>query len=202
MKKTSVVIISLFILFLLAMGIVLFDNNLVFDEAIYQFIISFRCSFLDKFFIYFTRLGDTITIIGIVLLFLILFRNKDAVGLVVCALFSVILNNLIKYILRRPRPDHLRLIVQGGYSFPSGHAMISVFVYGYLLYLTLIKVKNKILKILLSIFFVLLILLIGISRIYVGVHYPTDVLAGYFLALAGIILIINFSKRLWGNKNV
>ena len=110
------------------------------------------------------------------------------------------LNTIIKNIIQRPRPDHLRLIKQGGYSFPSGHSMIAVCVYGTLIYLVHKKVKNKKIKILLEVLLTLLILLIGISRIYVGVHYPSDVLTGYLISI--IILIVNISaleKQFRGN---
>ena len=90
----------------------------------------------------------------------------------------------------RPRPDHLRLIKQNGYSYPSGHSMISIAVYGFLIYYVYHKVKNKALKIALIILLSLLIILIGISRIYVGVHYPSDVLGGYTLSLLIIIVVI------------
>ena len=69
--------------------------------------------------------------------------------------------------------------------------MIAVCVYGTLIYLVHKKVKNKKIKILLEVLLTLLILLIGISRIYVGVHYPSDVLTGYLISI--IILIVNIS---------
>ena len=78
--------------------------------------------------------------------------------------------------------------------------MIAVCVYGTLIYLVHKKVKNKKIKILLEVLLTLLILLIGISRIYVGVHYPSDVLTGYLISI--IILIVNISvleKKIRGN---
>ena len=102
--------------------------------------------------------------------------------------------------MQRPRPDHLRLIKQGGYSFPSGHSMIAICVYGTLIYLVHRKVKNRKIKVALEILLTIIILLIGISRIYVGVHYPSDVITGYLISI--IILIINISileKQFRGN---
>ena len=94
-------------------------------------------------------------------------------------------------IVCRSRPDHLRLVKQGGYSFPSGHSMITVCFYGLLMYLIMKKVKNKYLKIVSMIILSIIVITIPISRIYVGVHYPTDVVAG--LSLGGIVLILSIN---------
>ena len=75
--------------------------------------------------------------------------------------------------------------------------MIAICVYGIMIYLINKKIKNKKIKIALSILLTLLILAIGISRIYVGVHYPSDVLGGFLLSLAIIILNITFTDKLY-----
>ena len=197
MKKKYLIIISMFLIIFLGMlGIVLFDKNLIFDSTIYNFIISFRCDALDVFFKTITKLGNTLTIIGIVCLFVLIFKNKYSLLLVISALDSVILNTMIKHIVRRERPSVLRLISQGGYSFPSGHAMISVCVYGFLLYLAFSKIKNKYLKYICSFLLFILIISIGLSRIYVGVHYASDIIAGYSLALIEVILLVQLDKNI------
>ena len=197
MKKKYLIIISMFLIIFLGMlGIVLFDKNLIFDSTIYNFIISFRCDTLDIFFKTITKLGNTLTIIGIVCLFVLIFKNKYSLLLVISALDSVILNTIIKHIVRRERPSVLRLISQGGYSFPSGHAMISVCVYGFLLYLAFSKIKNKYLKYICSFLLFILIISIGLSRIYVGVHYASDIIAGYSLALIEVILLVQLDKNI------
>lgn len=190
--------ILFFILFLMVLFIYLFDKKLVFDEFVYENIISIRGDFLDKYFITVTKLGNPITILFLLLLFVLFFRNKFGITLVISCMTSLISNSLIKNIFRRIRPTHIRLIKQGGYSFPSGHAMISICFYGYLLYLVIKKVKNKYLKYILSLFLIVIILSIGISRIYVGVHYPTDVLAGYFLATCELVIVVNRCRRWFG----
>ena len=110
-------------------------------------------------------------------------------------IISVVSNQVIKYIIRRDRPSVLKLIKQGGYSYPSGHSMIAVAVYGLLIYFVLKKVKNKSWKYGLSFLLVVLIVSIGVSRIYVGVHYASDVLGGFILATAELLLLINFTKK-------
>ena len=137
-----------------------------------------------------TILGNTATIIGLLVILLIFIKDKYRYMLGSSALVTVLVNQLLKHIIMRPRPDHLRLIKQGGYSYPSGHSMISVAVYGFLIYYVYHNVKNKYLKVTLICLLSLLIILIGISRIYVGVHYPSDVLGGYILSLLILILVV------------
>ena len=115
-------------------------------------------------------------------------------------LLSVVSNQLIKHIIMRDRPSVYRMIKQGGFSYPSGHSMIAVALYGILIYLVFKYIKNKYLKYGLSALLVLLILSIGISRIYVGVHFASDVVGGFSLAIAEIVLIVSFlEKKLRGN---
>ena len=112
-----------------------------------------------------------------------------------------VINQTIKHIVRRPRPNVLRLVEESGYSFPSGHSMISVAFYGLVIYLVYKNVNNKYLKWTLITLLSLLILTIGFSRIYVGVHYFTDVVGGFFLALAYLIVYIYiYNKKVIKNE--
>lgn len=191
MKKKYLILISiLLVIFFSMLGIVLFDKNLTFDMGVYNFIISFKCDFLDTLFKTITAFGNPLTIISLVVIFIVAFRNKDALLLSISALDSIILNTIIKHIVKRDRPSVVRLISEKGYSFPSGHAMISVCVYGFLFYLAYRKIKNKFLRNIICIVLGILIVGIGISRIYVGVHYASDIIAGYALALIEVILLI------------
>ena len=195
MKKKYLILITVFIVIFLAMlGVCLFDKDLVFDNAIYNFIISFRSDCLDSIFKFITCFGNPITIVCLVIAFVLIFRNKDSLFLTISAVDSVILNTMLKHIVRRDRPSHLRLISETGYSFPSGHAMISVCVYGFLFYLAYSKIRNKYLRFISCLCLGILILGIGISRIYVGVHYPSDIIAGYSLAIIIIILLVQLEK--------
>ena len=100
------------------------------------------------------------------------------------------LNYILKLIFSRTRPIDINIITETGYSFPSGHAMISLAIYGFLAYL-LWKSDYKYKKIGVSLL-VLLIVLIGISRIYLGVHYTSDVIAGFIVSLGYLLLFIDF----------
>lgn len=188
-RRKLIVCSILLILFLIVMFIMLFDKKLIFDTTIYNFIMKIRSDFFDTYFTYITKFGNTLFIVVFVSIFMLLYRKKEGLLLAVSAFDSAFLTLVLKQIFLRSRPENLRLIEQGGYSFPSGHAMISVCVYGYLLYLVLTKIKDKLLRRCLTCLLVLLILSIGISRIYVGVHYPTDVIAGYLLGTIEVILL-------------
>ena len=196
MKKNLKITISIFIFcFILILIFVMSNKSKNFDNMIYNFIISFRSPFLDNYFKFITRFGNTNTITIILLLFILLFRDKKSFLLTISTTSCVIVNSLVKQLIRRKRPNILRLIKQGGYSFPSGHAMISICLYGYLLYLVNKNIKNKIVRLLSNIFLIILIFSLGISRIYVGVHFATDVIAGYLLGLVILLVVINYPNK-------
>lgn len=98
------------------------------------------------------------------------------------------LNILLKQIIQRPRPDGFRLIAETGYSFPSGHSMVAMAFYGLLAWMVWHYERNRFVRWLCVIGFALVIALIGISRIYLGVHYASDVLAGFCISLIWLAL--------------
>lgn len=90
--------------------------------------------------------------------------------------------------------------MKNGYSLPSGHSMVSMAFYGYLIYLIYRHINNKYIKWSLITLLSLLIISIGISRIYLGVHYTSDVLAGFLVAISYLIIYINIINRIIENK--
>lgn len=200
-KKISYIISAISLLLFTVVMILVLNNSLtLFDNTIYNFLISKRCDFLDIYFKTITKLGNTVPVLLIVIILLITLNKKDKILLGSSAVLSVVINTILKNIVERPRPDHLRLITQGGYSFPSGHAMISICVYGTLIYIINKNIKNKLLKTLLTMLLLIIIISIGLSRIYVGVHYPSDILGGYLLSLTIVIININlYHKYIRGN---
>lgn len=103
---------------------------------------------------------------------------------------------MLKHIVQRPRPTEFRIIDETGYSFPSGHSMVSAAFYGFLIYLIYKNVKNKYLKWGIIILLSIIVITIGISRIYLGVHYTSDVLAGYLISISYLIIFTSIIKNL------
>ena len=117
------------------------------------------------------------------------------------AVFVTVLNKSIKHAVHRPRPsDVMHLVNEGGFSFPSGHSITSMFVYGLLIYLVRKNVKNRKIADLLTIVFAVPLILIGPSRIYLGVHYPTDVLAGWCLGAAVVVIWIKLIRKFYEER--
>ena len=136
-----------------------------------------------------TQFGGTILMIVWALASLVLIKNKRiAISVVSNLVLIALLNNILKLIVRRARPTGFRLIAETGYSFPSGHSMVSMAFYGYLIYLIYKNVRNKKLRWTLITCFSLLILIIGMSRIYLGVHYTSDVFAGFLFSLGYLVI--------------
>ncbi len=195
MKKKNILLISLIILFILITILVVTNNTESIDSRIYQFVIGFKNQSLTTFFKIITKLSEVVFLVIFVLLILLLLRNKDAIFIIFNLICLRLLNYIVKIIIRRDRPAILRLIKIGEYSYPSGHSMISMGVYGYLIYLIYKKVSNKYLKYLGISIFSILIILIGISRIYLGVHYFSDVVAGYILSLIYLIIFVRIRRK-------
>lgn len=143
-----------------------------------------------------TNFGGAITLIGLTIIFLLVMKNKKmSFSILLNLAIATFLNIFLKNIIQRPRPDDFRLINETGYSFPSGHSMISMAYYGYLIYLIFKFVKNKRLKTFFITFLCILILTIGLSRIYLGVHYTSDVIAGFVLSVSYLIIYTSIIKK-------
>ena len=110
-------------------------------------------------------------------------QNWFSIRIVTISLSSLVLMFLLKYLFQRKRPLSPLLKAAKGLSFPSGHAIMSVTFYGMLLYILLHSVDRAWLKYLLTILLVVLIVLIGYSRVYLRVHYASDVLAGFIIGI-------------------
>ncbi len=203
MKKRKIIGLVLLISFIVLTILLLTNNISSFDSFIYKYFFNIRNKFFDNFFIFFTRLGDIIPVVIITICLLIVLNKENRYILGSSMIISLLINQGLKHIIQRPRPPiEERLIEQGGYSYPSGHSMMAMCLYGVLIYLINTKLKNKKLKIILTIILSVIIILIGISRIYVRVHYPSDVLGAYLLTI--LILIINITlinNHIRGNMN-
>jgi undecaprenyl-diphosphatase len=142
-----------------------------------------------------TYMGSAQTLILIsVLNYLIVRKDKrySLYGKVIAVNLGItwIFNEIFKVIFHRQRPDILRLVEAGGFSFPSGHSMVSISFYGLILYFVYKNIENGFIRYLLVAFLILLIVSIGISRVYLGVHYASDVLAGFSAGAAWLAVFI------------
>ena len=171
----------------------LLKNNLYnFDETIHSFIISFKSEWLTAFFNTITFLASPTFLIVFSLLVFFIFKNKKyGIFSLINLIFIVIFNQILKNIFERNRPIDWMIIKETGYSFPSGHAMVSMGFYGMFIYLVWRCDIKKTYKIVLTIIFSILIILIGISRIYLGVHYASDIIAGFVISASYLIIAIS-----------
>lgn len=158
-------------------------------KLVSTFLISDFATPIAKFI---TNFGGAIfLIIATIILFILIKNKKIGFSIISNLVIVTILNQLLKNILQRPRPNEFRIIEETGYSFPSGHSMVSMAFYGYLIYLIYRYVKNKYVKWALIVLLSILICTIGISRIYLGVHYTSDVLGGFLISISYLVIYIS-----------
>ncbi len=170
------------------------QGDIIGYKMISTFLISDFVTPIAKFI---TNFGGAIFLSIATIALLVLIKNKK-IGLSIFSniVIITILNQLLKRILRRPRPTEFRIVEETGYSFPSGHSMVSMAFYGYLIYLIYRYIKNKYIKWSLIVLLSILICLIGISRIYLGVHYTSDVLGGFLLSISYLVVYISLIKKI------
>ena len=170
------------------------DNDIMaFDEKGYfiisRYLMSDTMTSIAKCI---TNLANMYWLIGTSVILLIFLKNKKTgIRIAINLGLSALVNFIIKQIIQRPRPVGHRIIDESGYSLPSGHSMVSMAFYGFLIYLIYKNVKNKYLKTVLIVLLTILIISIGVSRIYLGVHYVSDVLAGFLVAIAYLVIFIH-----------
>lgn len=198
MKKfNKIVMIVLFLIFCAMAVLVHFGLTGSFDVAVYKFVIGFRSDSLTKVLLFITEFASVKGIVFLCAVSLIglFWKYYKSLFLVLNVIVSTIFNVVIKNIMMVPRPNILRLAEETGYSFPSGHSMASVAFYGFTVYLILSSDMNKYLKIVLSSFLVILIVVIGFSRVYLGVHNASDVVAGFALSTGLLLADIMILKK-------
>ncbi|MFA7252629.1 MAG: phosphatase PAP2 family protein [Candidatus Paceibacterota bacterium] len=178
----------------------LFDYILNIDLNLAQAILYLRLPFWDQFFWRFTYLGHWLIILLIALIFSIFFYLKQKKYLIIPLFVSVLgsgaMTLIIKYLVDRARPGaDIALYTESLASFPSAHAALIFSLLGFLAYCLWRSRFNLLLKIIFTTIFGAVIILVGFSRLYLGVHFASDVLAGYLVGLLWVLLVMYFSRR-------
>lgn len=207
MKKKLIIYSSLCLLSLIIFIIMCIlvknsgGNPLKIDEAVRDFFYNIRGN--EKGFNYYlanivTYLGDTICVVIFAVILLILTKGDNKIfSFLVGILLALCINIAVKEIFQRDRPyAEFMWATETDESFPSGHSLASAFMYSFAIYLIINSNFKKVLKIILSIISVLLIITVVISRMTLGVHYFTDVIAGMSLGLLMSFLAMIFEEIL------
>lgn len=173
-----------------------------FDRFFASPILVNRSAIKTTFYSLITDLGGTFCVFLLTILVSLYFilRKKDfktAYWFIFnVALGAGLLNQLVKFLFQRTRPTIEHLVLQDGYSFPSGHSMASLICYGGIAFLIIQFLSKTWIKWIVGLLAALLIIVIGISRIYLGVHFPSDVIGGFCLAGSWLLL----STAFYSNK--
>jgi undecaprenyl-diphosphatase len=208
-----IVIISIlsFLVFSFLAIIISAKKILQFDNTIISFVQGLESPGLTSIMKLFSIIGDTpavivLSLVVLLFLYVVLKHRSELVLFVVALSGSAILNLLLKYFFQRARPEIHRLVEIEGYSFPSGHAMNACTVYTIIAFLLWHNIATKSGRTILIFISAVMILSIGISRIYLGVHYPSDIIGGYLASGTWITIAIwyfqKYQDKYGGNRRL
>jgi membrane-associated phospholipid phosphatase len=171
-------------------------KNNTLDNKIFEWATLHTNEKNNRLMLFFTSLGGHKFFIPVNLAllayFLFIKNNEYALKIPVIAISSLGLMFLLKYFFYRSRPENPLLKQVRGLSYPSGHALMSVSFYGLLIHIVWHNVSDTLLKWVLIFLLLLLIQVIGLSRVYLRVHYATDVLAGYAIGFIWLMICLYF----------
>lgn len=177
------------------------DNQIHrFDDVLINWIQGMESPGMTRWMQFFTWIGSgrqvvIITILVMLVLYLYLGHRRELLFLTSVLVGSTVLNALLKVVFGRARPTIHRIIEVSGYSFPSGHSMASFSLYGGLAFLIWKHIPSFTGRVFMMVASAVFILTIGMSRIYLGVHYPSDVVGGYFISGCWLFTCIWFYRR-------
>lgn len=197
------VIAGLLFLSFLCMAILVKKNCLLgIDKTANSIVSSLRNDTLTEFVKLFTHIGSVL-FLGLVVVFMFIFMKQPRAKIisVITLVLAGISCIVMKYIVQRGRPVGFGLIEEVGYSFPSAHATLTMVVFGFLIYYISKKRFNLILKIVVDILLLALIVLVSLSRVYLGVHFFTDILGAWLLGGMVFILTIIMYEFAFKKKN-
>lgn len=204
MKRSKNMMIIIFFVIIAIIGVWIFQimmNHMPYvDQLTRDMVRQLESSFLYEPFRLVTNLGSDFFLYAFVpiagVLLIIWYRHWfPALILAGGTLLSHLINVFIKRMVTRERPSISVSANAEGYSFPSGHAMVSMVCYGLLAYFIVRKLKSKTAKLTVQILAALLIFLIGISRYIINVHFLTDIIAGFFFGFLLLVALIFLVRR-------
>jgi undecaprenyl-diphosphatase len=196
---------------LLAIAVKGTEGLLAFDEAVISFVQGLEAPALTSIMRFFTYVGDTIpaiiiALVALILLYRIQKDRSELILFVIVVAGTPILVSLLKNFFQRARPEFHRLVEIGGYSFPSGHSMNALAIYGMITFLFWRHIPTRLGRSMLILSSSVFILMIGTSRVYLGVHYPSDVIGGYLASgfwLSSVIWVFQrYKERRYERKRL
>ena len=210
----SIELVITLILFVIALvGFVYITTNVfelkstTFDRHVFATILPHITDMRTTIMVWFSFMGSSAFLLPANILlaayFLFVVRHRwYSIRVPVISLGSFLVMSGLKLVFHRPRPLDPVYEAARGFSYPSGHAMSAMTFYGLLIFLVFDKIRNKTMRWLLAFLLVALIFLIGFSRVYLRVHYASDVLAGFSLGLIWLVLTLwvinkieNYTRR-------
>lgn len=184
---------------LLLLNEVLEGQLIALDEHAYRFFVqTLRSELLTPIMVSISGLAMPVVLVVVWLVAAAFAPGKrPGLSIVTNLIIAVLLNQTLKFLIQRPRPEGFSLVVESGFSFPSGHSMVAMAFYGLLAYLAWRYEKDRILRWVWLVSLVSIVLMVGISRIYLGVHYASDVIAGFCISAAWLVLYIKLAVPLF-----
>ncbi|MCZ8516343.1 phosphatase PAP2 family protein [Paenibacillus filicis] len=171
-----------------------------FDAGIISAVGKLESPGLTKVMIFFTTIGAgwpaVLITAGMMMgLYVWVRQRRELILLAAVAVGSAALNTVLKLLFRRARPTLHRIVEATGYSFPSGHSMAAFTLYGLMVFLLWKHIPSAAGRVAMIILGTFMIFMIGLSRIYLGVHYPSDVLGGFLASGCWLTVSIWFYQR-------
>ncbi|MBR2564087.1 MAG: phosphatase PAP2 family protein [Paenibacillus sp.] len=202
-KKISISLLlaALCLFAFISIALSISDNQIHrFDAVLIGWIQGLESPGMTQVMEFFTWIGSelqvvVIAVVVMLVLYVFLHHRRELLFLASVLAGSTLLNTLLKLVFQRARPTINRIIEVSGYSFPSGHSMAAFSLYGGLAFLIWKHIPSFTGRLFMIAASAAFILMIGISRIYLGVHYPSDIVGGYFLSGSWLFTCIWFYRR-------
>lgn len=200
---TFLLVLSLVFLTAFALLASIIDTKIIetFDMKIIDEIQEMKEPYLTSIMRFFSYIGNTVSVmiislIILVILYIVFKQRKELILFIIVLVGSTGFNLLLKALFQRERPTLYTMIEEEGFSFPSGHSMAALSLYGIVSFLLWRHIPKKMGRVVLILTSTAFILIIGFSRIYLGAHFPSDIIGAYLFSGFWLLLCI------WGFRNL